>query len=202
MFDVAGPRRAVERLAAQPSQPHHNGDQLSYRNGPAGPHIVDAGGAAVEDDFDETGHVGHMYEVAGLRPVAVDDRGEAPLGPLDEFRDDAGVGPRLARTIDVEEAEHGGPRREHLRHLLPRQLRLGGKCVVGPQFCYRINPATTRGSPTRTWWGLSGIYTDLVFSLRLMKWRVRPRPIDVRACRWIAISATCFRLRFRSIIYH
>jgi hypothetical protein len=29
-----------------------------------------------------------------------------------------------------------------------------------------------------------------------------PRTIDVRACGWIAISAACFRLRFRSIIYH
>jgi len=174
VFDVAGSGRGVERFAAQLSQAHHYVGQLSYRDGPAGPYVEDAGGAAVEDDFDELRHVGHMYEVAGLRPVAVDDRGEAPLGPLDEFRDDAGVGPRLAWAVDVEEPEHGAPRREHPRHLLPRQLRLGSKCVAEPQFCNRIKPATTRGSPTRTWWSRSGIYTDLVFSLRLMKWRVRP----------------------------
>ena len=122
MFDVAGSRRGVERLAVQPSQVHHYVGQLSYRYGPTCPHVVDAGGAAVEDDFDEAGHVGYMYEVAGLRPVAIDDRWETPLSPLNEFRNDAGVRPRLAWAVDVEKAEHGGLQRKHLRRLLPRQL--------------------------------------------------------------------------------
>jgi len=42
------------------------------------------------------------------------------------------------------------------------------------------------------------------FSLLTKAYEVEgpPRSIDVRACRWFAISATCFGLRFRSIIYH
>ena len=135
--DVARTWRLVDGIAPGADDIHKGGCKLVEADPAAAGDVKGPPDVALHRPDVRLDHVGDEGEVAGLLPVAVDDRGLPIEQPGDELRDHRrvlGLGV-LAGAVDVEVAQEYCPDAEEVREDLPVTLvrklgdRVGGERV-------------------------------------------------------------------------